>query len=586
MPLLRRTSTFRGVFFVGANLLGFMAACAFLYYLTTGRWYDFSLSGMRRALAVPLSEILVRPPSIYSHPWMIVVTGLVLGVVAFVPLMVAVLYRLWVSAVFVLVLAAFAHAPMLAACLALGCIVAGHTRLRSDLPFLALLLGLSSALGVYLIVYFLFISPEPRRVLSAFQRLVFQLPFVVAFVSVVLAAAVVLALARLTRYRPGVIWPALLVLVAAPVWLFHAMVGRSELAYAALVEGVVASEKLLPAGRFELPPAGAAAPTSAASRPGLPAPAAQALARMELRRAELRARCERFLRRYPDSPRGAAVMWVLATLEDLEPDMQALRRGLTRWTYTGPSEPSAGAWYDLVDRFPDSPQALVAQYRLGIVALRQERIKEGWEHLHTAMTQLEDFTAPVTPSLWERVFVPMESLPGMEYYRQALERIRQVVWLMEANRVLTGSAEDVRALAEYMRLWPDFAVPARRLEALAAGAGKTRLADNFRFRAAMAVRDELARAEALAAVAAEANDGAVAANYELGRLALRLGDKPAWRRRKLKSAVEYFKLVASAPDSPYRPRAERLRRLAGGVSGRCRTRQTPWAGIAHNSLNE
>jgi len=405
-------------------------------------------------------------------------------------------------------------------------------------------------------VYFLFISPGPQRVLSAFQRLVFQLPFVVAFVSVVLAAAVVLALARWTRYRPGVIWPALLVLVAAPVWLFHAMVGRSELAYATLAEGVLASDELLPAERFELVPA--ATTTAAATRPGLPAQAARALARMQLRRAELRARCERFLRRYPDSPRGAAVMWVLATLEDIEPDFRALRGGLARWAYKGPSERSAGLWYDLVDRFPDSPQALLAQYRLGIVALRQERVKEGWEHLHTALTQLELKTAPAAPSLWRRVFVPMESLPGMEYYRAALEHIWQVVWLMEANQVRDGSAEDVRALAEYMRLWPDFAVPAGRLRELAAGAAGTRLADNFRFRAAMAVKDELARAEALSAVAAEVNDAAVAANYELGRLAMRWADRPAWRKLKLKSAREYFKLVARAPKSPYGPRAERL----------------------------
>ncbi|GAG48700.1 unnamed protein product, partial [marine sediment metagenome] len=44
-PLLRQTSIFRSAFFVAANLAGFIAANAFLHYLATGRWFDFSLAG-------------------------------------------------------------------------------------------------------------------------------------------------------------------------------------------------------------------------------------------------------------------------------------------------------------------------------------------------------------------------------------------------------------------------------------------------------------------------------------------------------------------------------------------------------------
>jgi hypothetical protein len=64
------------------------------------------------------------------------------------------------------------------------------------------------------------------------------------------------------------------------------------------------------------------------------------------------------------------------------------------------------------------------------------------------------------------------------------------------------------------------------------------------------------RARELAKVASEINDAAIVANYELGRLALRLGDDPAWAATELKPAAAYFNVVVSAPESPYRPSAE------------------------------
>ena len=140
-PLLWRTGTFRGHFFVAANLIGFVAANAFLHYLATGRWLDFSADSYRRAIITPLSEMFLHPLSVFEHPWMIVVTGLLLAAVAFVPIVVAVLYRLWVVWLFVAAIAVVGHAPLLAACLGVGCVMAAITRLRSDLPFMALLVG-------------------------------------------------------------------------------------------------------------------------------------------------------------------------------------------------------------------------------------------------------------------------------------------------------------------------------------------------------------------------------------------------------------------------------------------------------------
>ncbi|KKK80142.1 hypothetical protein LCGC14_2826440, partial [marine sediment metagenome] len=334
-------------------------------------------------------------------------------------------------------------------------------------------------------------------------------------------------------------------------------VGSAELDYALIAAGVGPGDALI----CPPTPGGAPPPTPTTS------PAADAAEQVSRRKGDIQADCETFLDRHKLTDRGASVMWIMATLKDVNVDPQALARGLVLCEYFGPSAQSVGLWEKLADRYPSAPEALVAQFRLGVVALRQERIRKGREHLHVArsllMTFLEDAAGEEAPGLWERIFIPMESLPGKEYYRSALDDVAEVIWLMEVNRVAAGSRRDVTAFAEYMKLWPAFRVPRARLKELADGAAETQLADDFRVRWALAEEDPLRRAEALAALAEEVNDAAIVANYELGRLAFGMAGQRAWRGRKLKGAEEYFKVVVTAPDSPYRALANRhLRWLA------------------------
>ena len=553
-PLLRQTSTLRGVFFVGANLAGFVVASAFVHYLQTGRWLEFTVSAYRKSLAVPLSDMLLRPLSIFSHPWMIVVTGLLIAAVAFVPVMVAVLYRLWVSGLFVLVVAVFAHSPVLAGCLALGCVIAGRTRLRSNLPFLALLAGLLSAGVLYVLLYYLFFSRLLDVGLLPLQRPVFCLPLILALVAAVPAGAWVLGLARGTHYRPGVIWPALLVLLVPPLLLFYAKVGPAELEYALLAGRIAPGEAVFASARVEdfRRSHGAGKRTPA----GGPELLAAARADLDRRRAELSAQCEDFLRRHRNSQHRSAVMFILHTVRDVQLDPEAFDRGLIRHLYVGPSPQSVGAWRDLTEQFPFSPQAGVARFRMAVVALRQERVQEAWRLLNDARSplagELKATDGEAGAGVWKGVFAPLVSLPGREYYRAALEEVQRVVWLMEANKVLEGTPENIRAFADYMRLWPFVEVSPAQLTELAAGSENTELADNFRLQAAMAETDLFQRAGALTALAQEVNDSAVVANYELGRLTMLRGPVSP----TLKTAQEYFKVVVSAPLSPYREPAE------------------------------
>ena len=123
--------------FLVVNLAAFAVVSAFWQYLSTGRWVDFSPSAYRHDLATGAGQMLLEPLSVFRYPWMMLASGLLLATLLVVPVMVSVLYRLPLAGLFVLVLAGVGHAPVLALTVALGCVLATRTTLRSDMPFLA-----------------------------------------------------------------------------------------------------------------------------------------------------------------------------------------------------------------------------------------------------------------------------------------------------------------------------------------------------------------------------------------------------------------------------------------------------------------
>jgi hypothetical protein len=578
-PLLRRSSIFRTVFFIIVDLVGYVFVNAFLYYLSTGRWLDFSLHSYRSALASPLSEVLLHPLSIFEYPWMILVTGLLIAAVVFVPIMVAVLYRLSISALFILTVAVIAHAPLLAVFLAAGCILAGRTGLRRDLPLVALLAGLAPVA-----VYFYFFTGGDEALLPPLQGLSVSLILILTLIAAVLAGAVVSFLARLMRFRPGIIWPVILVLLSVPAWVFSEKIGVDELDYAFLTARVGPGEAIFvpsavedisypvritslpastrPASRPASQPASrpASQPAVVASKAAL-AMLVRARVDLEQQRTALTAGCQRFLKRHPDSARSAAVMWIMATAKDIRIDKQAIMAGTIRYRYTGPSAESQGAWSDLTtERYRRCPQAFIAHQRLGIQALREgQSLQRAREHLRIAQTLLTTHLGqqdPDPPAGPVGVFIQRNSLPSKEYYRKVLAETDNIIWLMEINEVRDDNSKNTDAFRDYMKLWPFVGTKSSDLRELAKGYKDTNLSDNFLLRAALAEKNEHDRAKQLSQLAGEINDAAIVANYELGRLALRLEGTPMWSKMNLKPAEHYFRIVKSAQDNPYRISAE------------------------------
>lgn len=507
--------------------------------------------------------MLLAPLSIFVYPWMILVAGLLMAAVAFMPIMVAVLYRLWVSFVFIGIVAAVGHAPVLGAFLAAGAVLAARTRLRSDMPFLATLLGLT----LPTVYFYLFCLAVPHELHSPAQRLVLYSPYLLALVSAIGGAAIVLVMARLTRYRPGVVWPIALVLIILPLALFFTCVGPAELDFAVLAQRMPAGDAVFPAVNVE----DFLARQGNDGRKGdLTWVAAKARLEMEQARDRLLADCDRYLCGRGCVVHGAEVLWLRATLQDVRLDEASLAQGIIRYSSAGLSKASVGSWIELVERYPQSPQAMVAHERLAIDALRNARLPAGVEHLDKALAMLEEhFAQPVAPApegMWDQVFVT-EEIPGDDGYREALADGVRVQWLLQQNSVSPEQARNVAAFAAYMKLWPGRNASAADLAELAQACRDTDLDDNYQYLAALGEKSELLRACKLAEVVQTGHDAAIMACYELGRLAMlpANGDSPAWRKAGLQDAAFYFNQVCSAPANPYQTAA---REQLGWLRGR------------------
>ena len=531
-------------------LAAYAAVNVFWQYLATGDWrggLGNSLLSYGRALVVPLGDILQRPLSIFSYPWMIPVIGLLLGVVVFVPILIAVLYRLPYVVLFLLVVGLVGNAPVLAMTLGLGCFLAAVTPLRSNMPLVACLLGLSPAALYLALASF---ASGDAATLTPIQRGIPYAPMAIALGAAILASVVVLGVARLTKYRPGVVCPVLLIVTAVPIWLFFSKVGQAELDYALVVDRMDGPCTVFDPARVET--WSREQRVEGLSDQRLRNRVAE---KCESRRRGLIAACDRFLARHAGSPHVGAVLWLKGQCQDLQLDERALETGTIRMTDTWPMPASREAWQLLTQDHSSDPQAAIAHWRLGELALREANAKEARRQLQLADDSLRAILSvellPADAERSPRLFEPVPPLPARAQYEQALQEVRQLLWLMDQNDVIADAAS-AEAMAAWRSCNPCQGDCYGQLRSLladrACDRSRTRLGNNIKLDIAKLAGD----LDAMKAIAADTSDfdAAVQASIELGRLAMQ---KP-WlvEQARLQPAATYFRKVMEGPDNPWR----------------------------------
>lgn len=543
-PLLRPVSWWRTGAFMVVNLAGFAVVCAFWQYLATGQWTDFSLSAyFGDDLRSPVGQAFIRVLGILRYPWMILVTGLLLGATVFVPIIVAVLYRLRFAVLFLLLVAAVAHAPALALVTALGCMLAARTQLRSDMPFVAVLLGILPIAGYLYILGFMGVDTVA---VVPLQRWVLYAPFVISIVAAVLAAAAVLSLARVTRFKPGVIWPVLALTLAGPLAAFYTQVGSDELAYCLL------ARRLAP-GTSDFEPM---AVSDLKADPATRGHTKQTLRdyvkdKLEAKRGDLANDCQKFVARYPRSRRAPEVLWMQAHCISLRVDYRAYEAGMVKYTSRHCQPQAEDAWQRLVKEYGGASHAALGRRRLGELAMRNNNPLRADELLRTAAAGLVEAVAAAEapqPGKIGGIFLPRMALPADGHYENAQFEAQRLVWLMERNKVLKDQ-KCAQALAAYLNEDPNKLEYHEKLKLLASKYSRTALGDNLRLAAARTNPDVPAAAKILLGLAGPDTDVMIEANYELGQLALRSGLRQ--QVEQIKEPRTYFQRVVDGTVSPW-----------------------------------
>ena len=574
-PLLRPSPRGWVVLFLAIALGGYVLVNAFWQYLLTGRWWSFAPADYQRDLAVPLGQTLLQPLSIFTHPWMILVMGLLLAAVVFVPIIVAVMYRLCYMPVFVLAVIVAGHAPVMALALASGCLLAALTRLRSNAPFLAVLLG---TIPVVVYFYLANLTGTSSAATLPMQRWAPYAPFLIAVVAAVLASAVVLALARLTGFRPGVVWPVLSVMLAAPMAIFYAKVGTDELDCSLITMRLAPGDAIL-----DSVPLDVWIRTNGAEGLDRTRQVIQVKDDLKARKRELSQQCEAFMDKHPTSQRAAGVMFLAAQCHNLQLDEPALhgsvplRHGLTPQGEGDPglvkygtsfqvdSEVSRKAWRRLREAFASSPQAALADWRLGELALRSGAVPEAYQRLRAAARRLEEIVANFdkvkASEKEEKIFAPACPMPTHRYYKVALFEVKRLIWLIDENDVLNDT-ESAKALSEYLSANSHELSYYERLAELAGRHERTPMGDNLKLAVALATCDPYQQVLALMLLArgGPQTDAAVEATYELGRLAGNVAAVPRDLQhtlpQELKKPEWYFQQVKAARPNPWQGPAE------------------------------
>ncbi len=564
--LLRQIPAWRMAILLLVNLSVYCGACAFWHYLANGRFLDFAISAYREDLARPLSRMLEYPLDVFAYPWMILVIGVLLAAMIFVPIIVVVLYRLSFAIMFVIVIALLGHDPVLALAVLIGCFLAYRNPLRHSIPFAAAMLGMLPA-GLYLLV-----SALGFAEVAGVGRLIQHGPFILAVLAATVATGAVLALAQLSRYRPGVVLPVITVLLIGPAVIFFVNVGPDELAYSLIANQVARPDSIFVPQTLE----------SWASKPGRAGLGGVTLRTavtddLDCRRTKLIQQCQVFLNHYKRSRRSSSVLWIQAQCASLQLHDRAFNAKTSIVSYTAdfPLPESSGLWRRLGNEYSSSPHAGLARWRLGELALRTQQVDQAEQLLTTAQQQLARLNilgkSESKTSRGGSLLRTPSKLPSADYYAKALFEIRKLLWVIEQNDLLDDPAS-AGAMAQLMSINPNDSDYGEHIGEILNQSDpdfeSTKMGDNLLLAAAKASPDIYdKRAGMLMSLANGTSDAAIQANYEL---ALLLMQQPVLRLRPgIEDSRTYFKRVKEARPNPWTHLAsEQLKRLANTPHGK------------------
>lgn len=532
-------------------LAAFITSCCFWSKISTGSFWgvDFEVlvhPSLWRPVESTLSGI-----SIFEYPWQILVLGLVMGILAIAPILVAQLLSFSYSLPFILSVAFLANLPGLAVSLFLSCFAVVCRPLRFRSRFIAIWLCTAPQL-LYWGLFCGASGVEPIKWGFSFT------PWICAWLTALGVAGLVLGIGHFTRYRPGLVWIFSSTTLILAMIVFQGKIGFDELDY----QLYVAKNNPEQAREFHAHSITQTLDEQITNQspalkrhirnffyPTEPIPLRAALkgdilnqlrhdrwpswfsARLELqyqaKKDWLIEQYDLFITRRPESRRMPIALYYKALLSEYSPDISILDEQEVLSFYSDyPYERSQELWYWLYDAFGESAESLEARWRIAKEWARRGKFELANNLLEEALVRvcsrlgMPEKDLPKTETLFSPFRPPAESAITRSKLEELQVKLKQLQSLIsESNR--TNDAESGNRLAEFIMLNPHASDYGQRLNRLLEQSSESDpLRDNILLAQTKLIADKQLQAEKLGELHKQFQDtdGGMQALYKLGVL--------------------------------------------------------------------
>jgi hypothetical protein len=579
----------------------FGLSCLFWSKITTGVFWSFDFQRMTTPEFWRLSQSLTTGVSIFEYPWQIFVLGLLMGILAVVPVLISQLMSFRYSILLILEVFFLANLPGFALCLLVSCVAVACRPLRFRSRFIAIALCMTPQL-LYWAYFGRLRAVEPIEWGFSFS------PWIFAWLDSLTIAGLVLGIGHFTRYRPGLTWIFTLLTLVIAVVVFELAIGFDELDYQLYV-AKNNPEEVSAFHDHSITEALDATTKDATTRKYLESffyPTEPIALRVELKRElqiqlsyddrwpdwfivpddlmyqkakeQLLKEYDIFINKRPNSRRMAIALYYKALLTEYDPDTTLLgEKEILHFYSDYPHERAARIWWALFQDFGDSPESIEARWRVamqwagrGMFEQADELLAQAQTMLDAEQKRLRQIEEPPSGRLFGLFRSPPDSAMTIPKLNELNRRLHQTrILISPQNRDDEPGSKD--RLARFVLLNPHALDYGQHLDGLLEQTkGLDPLRDNILLAEAKLVPDEELRAEKLRQVHERyaQTDAGILALYELGLLKISL-----WRQQeeanvaiKKKSLEQARATLASFielyPDSFY---AEQVRRNLEGL---------------------
>ena len=556
-------------------LVAFGASCLLWSKIISGLFWSFSLTSITSPEFWHLGQFVTTGVSIFEYPWQILVLGLLMGILAVVPVLISQLMSVSYSLPFILAVVFLANLPGFATFLFVSCVAAACRPLRFRSRFIAIALCIAPQL-FYWGLFGGAKGVEPIKWGFSFA------PWICAWLVCLAITGLVLGIGHFTRYRPGLVWIFIAVFLLIAFITFEVRIGFDELDYQLYV-AKNNPEQISQFRDHSITEALDNTITNPVVRNYLsgffyPTDPIQLRAELKMEiqnqlsndrwpswfivppemqyqtaRQWLFEQYNLFISRRPKSRRMPIALYYKALFSECSPDIEALGQREVLCFYSDyPYERSRETWYRLYAQFGDSPESIEARWRIAMHWAGQARFEQADQLLSLAQDMVADRLKllvkekPQTETLFNLFQPPADSAMTASKLAELQRKLDQLRSLISSeNR--TDKPDSARCLAKFVMLNPYSRQFASELDKLLAQMGDSDpLCDNVLLAKAKLIADEQLRAEELSNLHGKFRDtdGGMQALYELALLKIH-----RWRNQNDSNLEQKKKYLADTRET-------------------------------------